>query len=368
MRTRIYTEIPASGAEWRFVRSGPHGIETLPPNATLPSGADMVVFVPGTEVSAHRVRMTAKRPAEMTRLAAFAIEDELAVPVDTMHVAVAAAQEASDHRLVYAVSRQSMAGWLDALDSAGIGAARLVPDLSVLPASTHVDFGSRQLATISGRPVAIDPYWPSDVMAALMRETGAEPNIQQTDSLTQLASWAENAPRLVDFRQGEYARPSEQSINLTRFRLPAALAASLFLAWTAQSVWSIEKMKQLTAGLDAETARLYAAAFPDQPMPSNPAAALRASEGNASRSPTADFEQTSAGLYGAVAETPGASLVSLRYDRNMGELRATLTYPAFGADQDLKQAVEQTGMRVNLGDTRLEDGLVVGDLSIGARS
>jgi len=61
-------------------------------------------------------------------------------------------------------------------------------------------------------------------------------------------------------------------------------------------------------------------------------------------------------------------LVSLRYDRAIGELRATLTYPAFGADLDLKTAIEATGLQVSLGDTRLEDGRVVGDLSIGGRS
>ena len=61
-------------------------------------------------------------------------------------------------------------------------------------------------------------------------------------------------------------------------------------------------------------------------------------------------------------------MVSLRYDRAIGELRATLTYPAFGADLDLKTAIEATSLQVILGDTRLEDGRVVGDLSIGGRS
>jgi len=368
MRTRIYTEVPTDGGDWQFVRAGSAGIEALPPRAPLPAGAELVVFVPGTDVSAHRVRLTARRPAELVRLATFAIEDELAVPVDTMHVAIAAEQEETGHRQVYATSRNQMEAWLGDLQAAGFGSARLVPDLSVLPASEAVDFGTHQLMVIDGRPVAIDTRWPADVMAALTRNAHAMRPADQSDRLGQLAEWAERVPRLSDLRQGEYARPSERSLSVSQFRLPAALAASLFLAWSAQSFWSVQKMQQLTAALNAETERIYAAVFPGQSIPSNPAASLRAQRGGASGPLAPDFEQTSAALYGAVAETPGASLVSLRYDRGTSELRATLTYPAFGSDLDLKKAVEATGMRVNLGDTRLEDGRVVGDLSIGGRS
>ena len=81
MRPRLYTEIPKDGDNWRFVRSGPSGLEPVPEGAGIPSGADVVVFVPGTEVTAHRVRAAARRPVELTRLATFAIEDDLAVPV-----------------------------------------------------------------------------------------------------------------------------------------------------------------------------------------------------------------------------------------------------------------------------------------------
>ncbi|HBJ41185.1 MAG TPA: hypothetical protein DDZ20_10650, partial [Hyphomonas sp.] len=184
----------------------------------------------------------------------------------------------------------------------------------------------------------------------------------------ELALWAEAAPRLTDLRQGTYARASETGISLKQFRLPAALAATLFVAWGAQTALSVHTMKNLTTALDAESRAQYAAAFPGQQVPSNPAAALRSRTGSATSVAAPSFQQTSAALYGAVESVSGANLVSLRYDRAIGELRATLTYPAFGADLDLKTAIEATGLQVSLGDTRLEDGRVVGDLSIGGRS
>ncbi|HCE23050.1 MAG TPA: hypothetical protein DF282_11145, partial [Hyphomonas sp.] len=84
----------------------------------IPSGADVVVFVPGTEVTAHRVRAAARRPVELTRLATFAIEDDLAVPVESVHVAVSADQDDAGFRIVYAVSHTVMQHWLDQLEAA----------------------------------------------------------------------------------------------------------------------------------------------------------------------------------------------------------------------------------------------------------
>ena len=367
-RLRLYTEFPAAGAHWRFVRNGPAGPEYLPGEDGVPAGADVVIFVPGTDVTAHVVRSGARRPSELARLATFAIEDDLAMPVDSVHVAVSAESGAEGGRLVYAVAHEQMQAWLDQAQQAGLGAARIVPDLSLLPPEDHADFGTHQLLSVEGRPVALDARWPDDVMSALVKRAGITAASPRADALLQLADWAEAASRLTDLRQGQYARPSEQAVSLKQFRVPAALAATLFLAWGAQAMLSIHAMKDLTNALNAETGRLYASAFPGAPVPPNPAAALRARKGGQAAAQAPDFLQASAALYGAVAETSGSALVSLRYDRGLGELRATLTYPAFGADLDLKNAVEATGLVVNLGDTRLEDGRVVGDLSIGGAS
>lgn len=368
MRPRFYTEIPVNEEDWRFVRSGASGIEPVADGGAIPSGADTVVFVPGTEITAHRVRTAARKPAELTRLATFAIEDDLAVPVESVHVAVSADQDDTGFRLVYAVAHATMQTWISRLDAAGLGSAKIVPDLSLLPVSDPVDVGRRLLLSHEGRPLAIDCGWPEDVMSALVKAADVQGVPRRVDSLTEFAQWAEAAPRLTDLRQARYARASETRISLKQCRLPAALAATLVVAWGAQAALSVHTMKNLTAALEAEARAQYSTAFPGKPVPSNPAAALRAHNGATTNAAAPSFQQTSAVLYGAVQSVAGANLVSLRYDRALGELRATLTYPAFGADLDLKKAVEETGLSVNLGDTRLEDGRVVGDLSIGGRS
>ena len=41
-----------------------------------------------------------------------------------------------------------------------------------------------------------------------------------------------------------------------------------------------------------------------------------------------------------------------------------MTYPRFGTDTDLKNALEAKGLAVSLGDSRQQDGQVLGDLTL----
>ena len=67
-------------------------------------------------------------------------------------------------------------------------------------------------------------------------------------------------------------------------------------------------------------------------------------------------------LYAALGQAEGTQLSSLRYDAGSGQLQAKLIYSAFGDDEALKSSIESGGLAVRLGDARVEDGRVVGDL------
>ena len=71
-------------------------------------------------------------------------------------------------------------------------------------------------------------------------------------------------------------------------------------------------------------------------------------------------------LYEAVPADSGISIQSLRYDRATGRLLANMVYPDFGSDADLKSALEANGITVSLGDSRQQDGQVLGDLTLEA--
>ncbi|RAN33119.1 type II secretion system protein GspL [Hyphomonas pacifica] len=368
MQQSYYSEIPAAGSTWRFARSSTSGVELLPTGQMPPAGSELIVFVPGTEVTSHSVKIAARRPAELSRLAAFAVEDDLSVPVECIHAAVSSGPTQTGVRQVYAVSNDQMERWLEQVASLGFGKARLVPDLSLVPVGAFVDIGDRLLFATDEHAMAIDAVWPSDVIGALLKQAGVELEARRVDGLVQLSEWAEQTGKLTDLRQGRFAHASEAALPLKRFRPLALMTAALIAVWVTSLALSTHSMQNLTEILLAQAKANYAAAYPDSPVPSNPAATLRASQGTGVRDAIPAFIDTSAVLYGAVNSTPGANLISMRYDRQAGELRATLTYPAFGADLDVKRAIESVGLNVDLGDTRLEDGRVVGDLVIGAPS
>lgn len=368
MRPQYYAELTPEG--WRFARADASGITLLPAGAMPPAGSDVSAFVPGSDVTAHRVKIAARRPAELARLAAFAIEDDVAVPVEHIHTAVSPQPDEKGYRTVYAVGHDLMADWIMQLENMGLGKAAIVPDLSVLPDNDSVDFGDRLLVNAGGVPVAIDAHWPADVTAAIHKQLNLTSLRSVDDSLLQLARWASEADKakLTNLRQGKYARFEEMSLPLDRLRVPAALAATLLIAWGAQTAYATHTMNELSASLLSTARAQYASAFPGQSVPSNPAAALRSGPGSTTPVAAPTFRTSSAALYEAVAGVSGVSLVSLRYDRSAGEFRATLTYPAFGADLDLKKSIEAKRLAVDLGDTRMEDGRVVGDLAIGGAS
>ncbi|PVX30460.1 type II secretion system protein GspL [Sphingomonas pokkalii] len=92
-------------------------------------------------VPTERVRLLAvdlPLPNRAKRLAAlpFAIEDQVAEPIDSLHLALGAKlnpEDAPARYLVGAVRRETMAGWVALAESQGLGAAPMVPDALLLP-------------------------------------------------------------------------------------------------------------------------------------------------------------------------------------------------------------------------------------------
>jgi general secretion pathway protein L len=120
-------------------------------------------------------------------------------------------------------------------------------------------------------------------------------------------------------------------------------------------------MKRLEAELTQQTRDNFAALFPGEPVPSNILTAVRQRSGGP-EGRAASFRQMTGVLYAALGQTAGTQLSSLRYDAGSGQLQAKLIYSAFGDDEALKSSIESGGLAVRLGDARVEDGRVVGDL------
>ena len=361
MARRFIALLPPVGEPWRFAEIVSGGVSLSRPQDAPGGGDDVTVIVPGTEVTIARVRLVGSRRADWLRAARFAVEDDLSVPVETLHAAVAQRGGAGEMADVCLLARGVMDDWMDRLSIAGLEDARLVPDTTLLPHSIGpLDLGSHILVALPDQRFAIDKTLPHELVSALLSRAGSAPE-EAGDPLLTLAGFIAQGVAGVDLRQADYARRTEMPVELSRLRLPAALAATCLLAWGVYMFASIRTMHRLEAELTRQTRATFTALYPDEPVPSNVLAAVRDRSGPAVHA-GAGFREMSGVLYAALSASEGSNLSSLRYDASTGQLQAKLVYSAFGDDEALKSAIEAAGLSVRLGDTRVEDGRVVGDL------
>ena len=382
MARRLYTLLPPSGEPTEFALVSDKGLRLMSAaEADVSSGDDVVVFVPGTDVGYFEVRIPAQGAAEIRRSAAFALEDDVAVPVEDAHVAIGAVLD-SGLRPVQVVDPALMEEWVVRLNAMGLKTAKLVADVSVLPAvPTAIDAGSHILMSTGEKRFAIDAALPDDALKALAN--GSKTPLTITSAalahrlgmsassasslplLLQLAQWAETVGVLTDLRQGPFISRKQADIRLGAWRSTLILSASAavaFLAVVGLETWSLSRLSTV---LEQNARGIYAAAYPGTPVPSNLDAAVR----NQDAAPAANrlaFLDATALLYEAIPTESGISIEGLRYDRQTGRLLANMVYPRYGSDADLKNALEAKGLGVSLGDSRQQDDRVIGDLTLEA--
>lgn len=101
----------------------------------LAPGRRLVLFVPGTDVRLASVQVPARAPQKILQAAPYALEEQLAEDVDTLHFAIGAPGrgEGGGHP-VAVVARTHMDRWLAPLRAAGLRADAVVPETLGLPA------------------------------------------------------------------------------------------------------------------------------------------------------------------------------------------------------------------------------------------
>lgn len=361
MARHLVALMPAPGEPWRFAAVEAGGGVTVSPSNPPAASDEVTVVVPATEVTITSVRLVGARRADWLRTARFAVEDDVAVPVENLHVAIGSRNSVGTQAEVCLVAKSEMENWMSRLGEAGLDDARLVPDVTLLPeGAPPLDVGDRVLVSGADQKFAIDKSLPAELVSALIDRVSAEPE-HTADPLLALAGYVAAGANGIDLRQADFARKAELPVDLKRFRLLAGLAAAFAIAWGAYTFASIRAMHQLEAVLGQQTRANFTALYPGEPVPSNILAAVRARSNGVSR-PVAGFREMTGVLYGALAGDEGTRLSSLRYDVESGRLEAKLFYSAFGDDEALKSAIESGGLVVRLGDARVEDGRVVGDM------
>ena len=335
--------------------------------ADLGRGDEVVLFAPGTDVNVVSAVVPVRSDAEAERTVPYIVEDDVAVPVEDTHFALGASNaDIQVARALHIVALSKMDEWSAWLASQPqLQNAKLIAEQSVLPAGEVYLVDGNYIGHIGERVFVLSDAMPSDVIEACVQNH--TPDVLAKDEFLQvLMQRVATTDGLVDLRQGAFRKRVTMGLaNFRSWRISAALAAALVFALGLTTIMETASLRTDARQVEAAIASAYAVALPDAPKPDNYVQAVSRAVNSAGNTRGITFREGSATLYGALLDVPGAQLLALRYDREDGELVATVSYSAYGDDTALKAAlVARHNLTVRLGDARQENAGVVGDIII----
>ena len=244
-----------------------------PPVETMARARRIVVLVPAEQVLLlDTPRMSAQR-AQFAKALPFALEDQLASPVEDLHFALP--ERLNESRVPIAiVERDVLHGWLERLSRDGIRPDAVIPEtLAVPPGSVVIETdrallrtgpskaGACDLAALpdwlelfiadAGEPVALEAYDFRAAPALALPVAIARYHERQSDPLAFFASQLHGEPTL-NLLQGPFAPAHRHAPALRLWRNAALLLASaviLLMLYDAVDCWRLSR----------ESARLQAA-------------------------------------------------------------------------------------------------------------
>jgi general secretion pathway protein L len=319
--------------------------EVLP----LAPGRRVVGLVPAQSVSTLDADLPPRAGAKLAQAVPFALEEQLADDVDTLHFALGSRSE-SGRTAVAVVARATLEGWLASYAAAGVRLdalhceAALVPGLpgnvvALLDGSeVHVCPPDGRAITMPATPLAEAIELASGVTASNLvgllvyanpedwktRSTEVEAlrsefaslkvQILQQGVLPWLAqNLAGCAP--INLLQGDYAPRRSGTTDWRRWRVAAGLALALVLLHGAGRAWEVTRLGKQESAVDAQLADAARPILGSSTESSNPRReverqliALRAAGSGAG-----DFLPALAALAAARATVPDARVESVTY-------------------------------------------------------
>ena len=390
----------AAPASWLIVdrsgvRSGAVHTGPLADALSLVENRSTVLLLPAGDVALAEPELPLRSGARLAQAVPFALEEQLASEVETMHFAVGARSAGAAGTPVAFVARSLMDRWQAACEAAGIHPDAAYADATAVPVSPGactmlLDEGMLFVRRANAVPYALDanPLGAAldlalgDVTEAaenVVFYAGAAEYEANRDTIEGLRSRTATLqvkllpdgalPLLaaqvgsdagVNLLQGPYAARSSLSARLREWRLPAALAAATALVFLASQGFSVWKLGQAEKKLDAEIVAVFSAAMPGQKAV-DPRAQMQGVLGSRGAAGGALLPAVSA-LATAIAQSPQAKVESLSFRGNALELR--LTAPTVEALDSIKQALSQGGLSAELQSATPRGQTVEGRLQV----
>jgi general secretion pathway protein L len=397
IRLRAAEEAPAS---WLIVdsngaRSGPVQSGPVADALGASQGRRVVLLVAGSEITLAEPELPVRGGARLAQAVPFALEEQLASDVESLHFAVGARTAGSVGTPVAVVARSQLDRWHAQCDAAGIHPVAAYADSTALPATPGsctllLDEPSLYVSRADGLPFVLDATPLPAALDLVIAEPGdasehvtfyATPTeyerhreviegLRARTATLQVKLLPDGplpllAPQAatgagINLLQGAYAPRSSLGTKVREWRLPAALAAAtalLFVTTQAVSFWQSSRAEK---ALDAQIAEIFAQALPGQPVVDvraqmQGALASRSAAGGGLLPVVSVLAQ-------AIAQAPSARIEAMSFRGNALELR--LTAPTVESLDGIKQAMSRDGITVELQSATPRDGTFEGRFQV----
>jgi general secretion pathway protein L len=383
--TLLIRLVSDAAAEWLTL--GRDGRVLAGPQPGLPPrGAENVwVLVPSEHVLLQRAPRVARQRRQLEQAVPFAIEDQLAAPVEHLHVALASND--GDEIGVAVVAQARLDAWLARLRGAGLEPDRVLPESLLLPwsagAATVLVDAERavlrhgEFAAFAGELAEL-PSWLGLLAAdgkapSRLRWIGAAAppagySVEREDPGTLLRWFAAQLARShpIDLLQGRYRAWRGRDTSRRLWRWAAGLALAAGIAAFAQLALERQQLVDRNERQRAEMEQLLRAAVPGTTRVVDPKAQLAAEHARLGRS-------GGAGALPLLARIAPSFAGSGRYTLDGLEFRGdTLEVVIRAADiaalDALRESLAALALQVELTSANPGSGGVEGRLRIRSRT
>lgn len=323
MKSILYIALPADAAgDLQIAQERGDKIEVI--HHRGPFGViECIAFAPATAVGHFRVPVPARNEADAARAALYAIEDELAQPVEDIHLVLGGRLKDTAERDIYVVDKALMNVWLDQLSKAGLAPDKILPEQCLYTDIEHpVDLGDRIIQREGNRIVGIDTALPSQAKDALSVHAEAS-NYQNGQHLIRLAERSTTRPG-VNLRTGIFAQTKNQKQGTSTWRKAAGIAVAAASVWTGTLILEARNYNHATELSQKRAAERYAQIFPTAPIPTDMDRATRQMLAITATQNTTDFRTWTATLYEALAVHSNLRITALNFNGSERRLTADL--------------------------------------------
>ena len=337
--------------EWGLASTGEHGIAITGEEKTALSGlnyAQLIAVIPGAHVVTKLHTLESLSDKQMRQAAGFSVEDELAAPLGDTHLAF----DTNSARLAI-VSAKTMDELIENLEEAGLSPDVICADYDSFDGSSF-SYKDRVVQMLgSGLGYSIEADTAAHVLGT---EQNLPRAIDREQFLENIAGGIKAGHKPINLRQGQYTKRAE--FGAGRIKRIGAMAAALLAAFAALNIGQGIAYKNKANTAQDKINEIYAQAFPDTAIPSNPVLPMLRAQADRKANKGDEFIHLSTVLAASVKQVAGVEISSLRYDKGKAQLSLSVLYDSFDDVESLKQAVRKNGGSFSESGTRQNgDGL-----------